>query len=68
MPKEVVPVNDCSHYKICLSYTEMKPLLVQLVPVAPCLLHVEKSGEEAHSLRRVSLHLLCSCPLSTGIL
>lgn len=36
----------------------MKPLLVQVVPITPC--HVHESS--------VTLCLVCTCPLSTGIL
>lgn len=42
VPGKVITVHDCSHCKKFISYVEMKPLLVKLVPVAPCLLQVKR--------------------------
>lgn len=38
--EEIVPQNDCSFCKKYHCESETKPLLEQLVPIAPCLLHV----------------------------
>jgi len=38
-------MNDFSYCKKFLSYVDMKLLLVQLVPVAPCFLHVAPCEE-----------------------
>lgn len=50
IPGEVVTVNVCSHYKKQIFYIKMKPLPVQLVPVAPYLLHVAFCEERASVL------------------
>lgn len=44
IPEEVVPVNDCSHYKKKekISCIKMKLHPVQHVPTVPCLLHVNR--------------------------
>lgn len=51
---EVIPVNKCSHCKKFLSYVEIKPLLVQLVPVTSCLLHELPCEEKGTSILSVA--------------
>lgn len=53
-------MKNFSHCKKFLSYVEIKHLLVQVVPIAPCLTHMTPCEE--------SLCPLFSCILDTGIL
>lgn len=52
-----VPAIDYSHCKkkISISYIKMKPLMVQLVLVAPCPLHVAPCEERTSILFVVAL-------------
>ena len=50
MSGEAAPANDYSHCKKFVSYIEMRALLVQTVPVAPCLLHASPCEERASIL------------------
>lgn len=60
-PGEAVAGIDCSHSKILLFYTKMKPFPVQLVPVALSLFHVAPWEGSAPVLFAATL-------LSTGAL
>lgn len=61
VPGEAIPVVKCSHCKNkFLSYTEVKHLLVQFVPVLTVILHVAPCEETA------SVPFF-SCLLNTGI-
>lgn len=51
----VAPVIDCSHCKEFLSCIKMKLLLVQVVPIAPCLLHMVPCEKKASVLFVVAL-------------
>lgn len=57
----VVSVSDSSCCKKCLSYVEIKPLLVQLVPIAPRLLHVAPCEARASVLFVATLYMLEYC-------
>jgi len=45
IPREAVPVNDCSYSKKFFSYVEIKCIPVQPVLVPHCLLHMAPQGE-----------------------
>lgn len=58
--EEVVPLNDCSYCKKCVSYIEMKPFLVPFGLIIPCLLHVSPC-EKASVLFSAGLGMFEHC-------
>lgn len=54
---EVVSENDCVTAEK-ISYTKRKPLSIQFVPVAPCLLHAAPCGRKISVLFAIILQVL----------